>query len=55
MNPIGSGDCLAAGVAWALREGASMVEAIRFGMAAAAKNATMLLPSRLEKGVRPEV
>jgi len=55
VNPIGSGDCLAAGVAWALREGASMVEAIRFGMAAAAQNVTMLLPCRLEKGVRPEV
>ena len=48
VNPIASGDCLAAGVAWALRAGSEMPEAIRFGMAAAADNATMLLPSRLD-------
>ncbi len=47
VNPIGSGDCLAAGVAAALSDGSDMVEAIRFGMAAAAENAAMLLPSRL--------
>jgi tagatose 6-phosphate kinase len=48
VNPIASGDCLAAGVAWALRAGSEMPDAIRFGMAAAAENATMLLPSRLD-------
>ncbi len=48
VNPIASGDCLAAGVAWALRAGSEMPEAIRFGMAAAAENATMLLPARLD-------
>ncbi len=48
VNPIGSGDCLAAGIAWAFREGMEMLEAIRFGMAAAAENAAMLLPARLD-------
>ncbi len=48
VNPIGSGDCLAAGMAWALRAGSEMPDAIRFGMAAAAENATMLLPARLD-------
>ena len=48
VNPIGSGDCLGAGVAWAMREGMEMVEAIRFGMAAAADNAAAMLPARLD-------
>lgn len=48
VNPIGSGDCLAAGVAWALRDGMEMLEAVRFGMAAAADNAASLLPGRLD-------
>ena len=48
VNPIGSGDCLAAGVAAALDSGLDMGEAIRFGMAAAADNAGMLLPARLD-------
>ena len=47
VNPIGCGDCLAAGVAWAMEQGSEMLEAIRFGMGAAAENAAMLLPSRL--------
>ncbi len=48
VNPIGSGDCLAAGVAWALQDGMEMLEAIRFGMAAAADNAAAMLPGRLD-------
>jgi len=47
VNPIGCGDCLAAGIAWAADQGETMVEAIRFGMGAAAENARQLLPSRL--------
>jgi 1-phosphofructokinase family hexose kinase len=47
INPIGSGDCLAAGLAWAIRSGMEMFEAIQFGMAAAAENAAMMLPARL--------
>lgn len=48
VNPIGCGDCLAAGFAWACDRGLDPVDAIRFGMAAAAENAAMLLPSRLD-------
>jgi 1-phosphofructokinase family hexose kinase len=50
VNPIGSGDCLAAGMACALHEGMEMIEAIRFGVAAAADNAAMMLPARLDLG-----
>jgi fructose-1-phosphate kinase PfkB-like protein len=49
VNPIGCGDCLAAGIACALQEGREAVDAIRFGMAAAAENATQLLPARLDR------
>ena len=48
VNPIGCGDCLAAGIAWACDRGMAVPEAVRFGMAAAAENAAMLLPSRLD-------
>ena len=47
VNPIGCGDCLAAGIAWSLEHGSNMLDAIRFGMAAAAENAAALLPARL--------
>ncbi|MBI3191532.1 MAG: 1-phosphofructokinase family hexose kinase [Pedosphaera parvula] len=48
VNPIGCGDCLAAGVAWALERGAEPVEAVKIGMAAAADNLGQLLPARLD-------
>ncbi len=48
VNPIGSGDCLAAGIAWGLTNGMDMPEAIRIGIAAAADNASALLPARLD-------
>lgn len=47
INPIGCGDCLAAGTAWALSQGREMVEAVRIGIAAAAQNAAQLLPGRV--------
>lgn len=47
VNSIGCGDCLAAGMAWATREGRDIVDAVRFGLAAAAEKATQLLPARL--------
>jgi len=47
LNPIGSGDCLAAGIAWACVAGEPMPECIRFGIAAGAENASMILPARL--------
>lgn len=49
VNPIGCGDCLAAGMACALEAGREPLDAIRWGLAAAADNATQLLPSRLER------
>jgi tagatose 6-phosphate kinase len=49
VNPIGCGDSLAAGLAVALDEGADVVDAVRFGMAAAADNAMQLLSCRLDR------
>jgi tagatose 6-phosphate kinase len=48
VNPIGCGDCLAAGIAVGLRRGWTVLEAVRFGMAAAADNVTQLLPACLD-------
>jgi fructose-1-phosphate kinase PfkB-like protein len=48
VNPIGCGDCLAAGLAIGLSRELSLIEAVRLGMAAAAVNVTQLLPARLE-------
>lgn len=47
INPIGCGDCLAAGMAIALHGGAEVPEAVRFGTAAAIVNLSQLLPARL--------
>jgi tagatose 6-phosphate kinase len=46
-NPIGCGDCLTAGIAWGVQAEREPLEAIRLGIAAAAENATQLLPARL--------
>jgi 1-phosphofructokinase family hexose kinase len=46
VNPIGCGDCLAAGIAWALGHGAEPVDAVSQGMELAAKNIQTLLPAR---------
>jgi 1-phosphofructokinase family hexose kinase len=48
VNPIGSGDCLAAGIAVGLARGEGIADAVRYGMAAAADNASRLLPARLD-------
>jgi 1-phosphofructokinase family hexose kinase len=48
VNPIGCGDCLAAGTAAALAAGADVPQAVRHGVAAAAENAAALLPARLD-------
>jgi len=47
VNPIGCGDAMAAAIAWAVREGRPMVDAVRLGIAAAAENLGDLLPCRL--------
>jgi 1-phosphofructokinase family hexose kinase len=51
VNPIAAGDCAAAGIAMRLAEGNGgmqhVIDAVRWGMAAAANNVEMLLPARL--------
>lgn len=47
VNPIGCGDCLAAGIAVGLARGDALVDAVCLGLAAAADNLTQLLPARL--------
>ncbi|MBI1348829.1 hexose kinase [bacterium] len=49
VNPIGCGDCLAAGLAVAAVEQKSWSEIVRFGIAAAAENAAHLLPARFSR------
>jgi 1-phosphofructokinase family hexose kinase len=44
LNPIGCGDCLAAGIARALHGGAEPVDAVRYGVATAADKLGRLLP-----------
>ncbi len=49
VNPIGCGDCLAAGIAVALEGGRTPINAIRFGLGAAIDNVEQLLPARLNR------
>ena len=51
VNPIASGDALAATIAWATRAGRSLPDAVRLGIAAAAQNVRQLLPCRLNPQV----
>jgi 1-phosphofructokinase family hexose kinase len=48
VNPIGSGDAMAAAMAWAIRAGRPIVEAVQLGMAAAAENLARLETCRLD-------
>jgi fructose-1-phosphate kinase PfkB-like protein len=48
VNPIGCGDAVSAGIAHALCGGKSMVEAVRYGVAAAADNLGQLLACRVD-------
>jgi len=48
VNPIGCGDCLAGALAWATDEEYSIVESVKLGLAAAARNAVSLLPARFD-------
>jgi tagatose 6-phosphate kinase len=45
VNPIGCGDCMTAGIAWALDRGLDVATAVQEGMHAAARNIRTLLPS----------
>jgi len=48
VNAIAAGDCLAAGIAWAVIAGKPIEQALRLGVAAAALNVAQLLPARLD-------
>jgi 1-phosphofructokinase family hexose kinase len=48
VNPLGSGDAMAAAIAWAIRDGRSIVEAVQLGIAAAAENLRHLETGRLD-------
>ena len=48
VNPIGSGDALAATIAWATAAGRPLLDAVRLGLAAAGQNVRQLLPCRLD-------
>jgi len=48
VNPIASGDAVAAPIAWATRSGRPLPDAVRLGIAAAAQNVRQLLPCRLD-------
>ncbi len=49
VNPIGCGDCLAAGIAWGIADGLDIRAAVKRGMAAAAENLRTILPARLNR------
>jgi 1-phosphofructokinase family hexose kinase len=48
VNPIGSGDSLAGGIAFGIASGLAPLDAIRLGIAAAVENATSLLPGYID-------
>lgn len=49
VNPIGCGDCMAGAIARALFEGREPLEAVRYGLAAAADKVTRVLPALLDR------
>jgi tagatose 6-phosphate kinase len=51
VNPLGSGDSMAAAIAWAVRDGRSVVEAVALGIAAAAENCRRLDTGRVDPTV----
>lgn len=48
VNPIGCGDCMAGGIAWALWRGHHPLDAFRYGLAVAAVKAGRLLPGEVD-------
>ena len=48
VNPIGCGDCFTAAVAWATGHGREPLNAVRYGVAAAADKLTRLLPGGID-------
>lgn len=49
VNPIGSGDAMAATIAWAVADGRDPIEAVRLGISAAVERLRQLLPGRLDR------
>jgi tagatose 6-phosphate kinase len=49
VNPIGCGDCLAAGIACGLCQGCEPVEAVRYGLATAVSKLGQLLPGSVDR------
>lgn len=49
VNPIGSGDCLAAGIACGLAQGQSFADSLRLGVAAASENVRHLMPAAINR------
>jgi 1-phosphofructokinase family hexose kinase len=45
INPIGSGDCVSAGIAHALLSGTDLCESVRFGMGCGSANVETLVPA----------
>ncbi len=48
VNPIGCGDCLAAGLAWGLARGLDMLPALALGLGCAADRLGEMLPGRID-------
>jgi len=51
VNPIGCGDSLTAGIAAAIDEGHSILEAVKWGIACSSQNLESLLPARLDRQI----
>ena len=49
VNPIGCGDCLTAGIAWALHQGKDVTAAVKQGMKCAHDNLLTLIPSDFDR------
>jgi len=55
INPIGAGDCLAAGLAWAISRGIALPEAVCSGVAVAAASIGHVLPGRFDASRVPAI
>ncbi len=55
VNPIGCGDCMAAGIATGISRGDDVLDSIRLGMGAAAQNAQSLFPARVTLATSEEL
>jgi len=51
VNPIGCGDSLTAGIAAAIDEGHSILDAVKWGIACSSQNLESLLPARLDRQI----